>query len=61
MYVTIALNAYTNGRRSRSWLWLVRALAAWPPELLDARFCGAFSRALVGPGIASRMRRVASA
>ncbi|HEY0583797.1 MAG TPA: glycosyltransferase [Chloroflexota bacterium] len=65
MYVTIALNAYTNRRRGRSWLWLARALVAWPAEAFDGRFCGALSRALVGPtflkNIASRMRRVAGA
>src|SRR5205807_6834559 len=49
MYVTIALNAYTNGRRFRSWLWLARALSSWPAEALDARFFGAVARALVGP------------
>jgi glycosyltransferase involved in cell wall biosynthesis len=61
MYVTIALNAYTNGRRGRSWLWLVRALLSWPPEALDTRFFGAAGRALVGPTIATRMKRVAGA
>jgi len=61
MYVTIALNAYTNGRRGRSWVWLARALLSWPPQALDARFFGAAVRALVGPGIASRVRHVARA
>ncbi|HEV7664803.1 MAG TPA: glycosyltransferase family A protein [Chloroflexota bacterium] len=61
MYVTIALNAYTNRRRGRSWVWLARALAAWPPEALDGRFFGALSRAVLGPSLASRMRRVARA
>jgi glycosyltransferase involved in cell wall biosynthesis len=61
MYVTIALNAYTNRRRRRSWLWLARALATWPPQALDARFSGAALRALVGPTFASRMRHVAGA
>jgi glycosyltransferase involved in cell wall biosynthesis len=61
MYVTIALNAYANRRRRRSWVWLARALATWPPQLLDARFSGAVARALVGPILASRMRRVARA
>src|SRR5947209_12509502 len=37
MYVTIALNAYTNGRRARSWIWLARALFSWPPEVFDTR------------------------
>jgi glycosyltransferase involved in cell wall biosynthesis len=61
MYVTIALNAYTNRRRGRSWLWLARALATWPPQALDARFSGAAVRALLGPTFASRMRHVARA
>ena len=61
MYVTIAVNAYTNRRRRRTWLWLARALAMWPPQVLDARFWGAALRALVGPTFASRMRHVASA
>src|SRR5438067_7032355 len=52
MYVTIALNAYANRRRGRSWLWLARALAAWPPQVLDARFSGAAMRALLGPTLA---------
>jgi len=61
MYVTIALNAYTNRRRRRTWLWLARALATWPPQALDARFSGAALRALVGPTFVSRMRHVARA
>jgi glycosyltransferase involved in cell wall biosynthesis len=61
MYVTIALNAFTNRRRGRSWVWLARALVTWPPQVLDARFSGAAARALVGPTFASRMRRVAGA
>jgi glycosyltransferase involved in cell wall biosynthesis len=61
MYVTIALNAYTNRRRGRSWLWLARALATWPPQVADGRFCGALTRALIGSGIASRVRNVAGA
>jgi glycosyltransferase involved in cell wall biosynthesis len=61
MYVTIALNAYSNRRRRRTWLWLARALATWPPQLLDARFSGAAIRALVGPTFATRMRHVAGA
>jgi len=61
MYVTIALNAYTNRRRRRTWLWLARALATWPPQALDARFSGAALRALVGPTFARRMRHVARA
>lgn len=61
MYVTIALNAYGNRRRGRSWVWLARALATWPPQVLDARFSGAALRALVGPTLATRMRHVAGA
>lgn len=61
MYVTIALNAYANGRRSRSWLWLARALATWPPQALDARFSGALTRSLVGPTLLSRIRYAAGA
>jgi hypothetical protein len=61
MYVTIALNAYTNGRPGRSWIWLARALLSWPPQALDTRFSGAAVRALLGPAIASRMRHVAGA
>jgi glycosyltransferase involved in cell wall biosynthesis len=56
MYVTIALNAYTNGRRQRSWVWLVRALAAWPPQAFDPRFLGALARAALGPGLLKRVR-----
>jgi glycosyltransferase involved in cell wall biosynthesis len=61
MYVTIALNAYANRRRGRSWVWLARALAAWPPQVLDVRFSGAALRALIGPTLAGRMRHVAGA
>jgi glycosyltransferase involved in cell wall biosynthesis len=56
MYVTIALNAYGNGRRDRSWLWLTRALANWPPQVLDPRFLGALTRAALGSSTLSRMR-----
>src|SRR5579859_7272727 len=59
MYVTIALNAYTNGRRARSWWWLAQALLSWPPQAFDARFFGAAARALAGPTVASRLRHAA--
>jgi hypothetical protein len=61
MYVTIALNAYSNGKRMRSWIWLARALQTSPGQLLDARFAGAMLRAIVGPHVASRVRRYANA
>jgi glycosyltransferase involved in cell wall biosynthesis len=61
MYVTIALNAYANGRRGRSWPWLLRAIATWPPQAIDARFSGALTRAVLGPAVLSRMRHVAGA
>ena len=61
MYVTIALNAYANGRRGRSWLWLGRALLSWPPQALDPRFSGAAARALLGPGLTNKVRHVAGA
>jgi hypothetical protein len=56
MYVTIALNAYTNGRRLRSWRWLARALATWPRQVMDPRFLGAAGRALLGPTAVHRLR-----
>lgn len=59
MYVTIALNAYANGRRGRSWLWLARAIANWPPQAFDARFFGALTRASLGPNVAGRLRPLA--
>jgi glycosyltransferase involved in cell wall biosynthesis len=58
MYVTIALNAYANGRRGRAWMWLARALVTWPPQILDARFGGAFVRAALGPAMLSRVNRL---
>jgi hypothetical protein len=61
MYVTIALNAYANGHRARSVPWLFRAVATWPPQAFDPRFFGAASRALIGPRLGRRMRRLASA
>ena len=56
MYVTIALNAYANGRRRRTWWWLARAVLTWPPQALDARFGGALVRAALGPSVVHRMR-----
>lgn len=56
MYVTIALNAYANGRRQRGLTWLARALAAWPPQVLDPRFLGAAGRLLLGPDTVRRLR-----
>jgi glycosyltransferase involved in cell wall biosynthesis len=61
MYVTIALNACSNGRRGRSWVWLARAAATWPAQVLDARFCGALTRAAIGPSVARRVRHVVGA
>lgn len=60
MFVTIALNAYANGRRGRAWVWLVRALATWPLQAFDARFFGAVARATVGPTLLSRVRHAAA-
>jgi glycosyltransferase involved in cell wall biosynthesis len=57
MYVTIALNAYANGRRGQSWPWLGRALATWPPQMFDPRFFGAVVRTCVGPDVLSRVAR----
>jgi glycosyltransferase involved in cell wall biosynthesis len=57
MYVTIALNTYANGRRDRSWLWLARALTAWPQQVLDPRFVGAAARVIVGPTLLRKARR----
>ena len=59
MYVTIALNAYGNGRRARSWRWLGRAVAAWPGQVFDARFVGAAARSLLGPTALARARLAA--
>ncbi|HEY2595133.1 MAG TPA: glycosyltransferase family A protein [Chloroflexota bacterium] len=61
MYVSIALNAYANGRRDRARPWLVRALVSWPPQALDPRYCGAVARTLAGPSLVSRMRHVVHA
>ncbi len=56
MYVTIALNAYANGRRGRSWLWLSKALLSWPAQVLDPRFFGALARALFGRGLVTTLK-----
>ena len=56
MFVTIALNAYMNGRRGRSWQWLLRALVNWPPQALDPRFFGALARVALGPEVVGRLR-----
>jgi glycosyltransferase involved in cell wall biosynthesis len=56
MYVTIALNAYGNRRHGRSWLWLSRAVATWPPQLVDTRFWGAFGRAAAGQTVLSAIK-----
>lgn len=61
MYVTIALNAYANGRRERARPWLVKAVESWPLLAFDARFCGAVGRAVAGPTVLSRMRHVVHA
>jgi glycosyltransferase involved in cell wall biosynthesis len=61
MYVTIALNAYANRHRGRSWPWLGRALATWPPQVFDARFLGAATRVVLGPRLARRMRHAGHA
>jgi glycosyltransferase involved in cell wall biosynthesis len=56
MYVTIALNAYLNGRRRQSWQWLGRALVSWPPQLLDSRVWGAATRFSLGPAALARLK-----
>ncbi len=61
MYVTIALNAYANGRRRQAWPWLARAIASWPPQAVDPRFLGALTRVLIGSQIVGRVGRVAHA
>ncbi len=55
MYVTIALNAYANGRRDQSWRWLGRALAACPAQVFDTRFSGALLRACAGPDVLTKL------
>ncbi len=56
MYVTIALKAYASGLRARSLGWLARAVHVWPPQARDTRFLGALARALLGRGLATRLR-----
>jgi glycosyltransferase involved in cell wall biosynthesis len=59
MYVTIALNAYANGRRQRAWWWLARAVATWPPQVIDPRFGGAAGRAVLGRAAVRRLKPLA--
>lgn len=61
MYVTIALNAYANGRRARAWRWIARALATWPAQLTDARFIGAVTRSLLGPTLLRGVKHASGA
>jgi glycosyltransferase involved in cell wall biosynthesis len=61
MYVSIALNAYGNGRRDRSWMWLARAMCSWPLQALDPRFFGATARAVFGPRVATTVKDVVRA
>ncbi len=56
MYVTLALHAYRHRRRGRSALWLARAFAAWPAQLVDSRFLGAVARAVVGPTLVGSLK-----
>ncbi len=56
MYVTIALNAYGNGRRGRSLYWLGRAVREWSPQVRERRFLGALARAAIGQGTIRRLR-----
>jgi hypothetical protein len=60
MYVTIALNAYANGRRLTSVRWLARAAMTWPPQLLDSRFIGAVGRVVLPPTAVRRMKTMAA-
>jgi len=59
MYVTIALNAYANGRRGRCWRWLAQALLAWPPLVGDQRLWGGLVRAAIGPRPLRAVRHLA--
>lgn len=56
VYIAIALNAYANGRRVRSWRWLANSLLVWPPQALDPHFWGALARTLLGPNGVHRVR-----
>jgi cellulose synthase/poly-beta-1,6-N-acetylglucosamine synthase-like glycosyltransferase len=60
MCVTIALNAYANGRRKRTWHWLARAATTWPPQVVDPRFVGATARAVLGPAAVRRLKPIAA-
>jgi glycosyltransferase involved in cell wall biosynthesis len=57
MYVTIALYAYRHRRRTRSALWLARAVRSSPQQLADPRFLGALGRAVLGPNLIGALRR----
>jgi hypothetical protein len=57
MYVTLALHAYRHRDRGRGAGWLVRALAAWPAQLLDPRFLGATARTMLGPAVVGALKR----
>ncbi|MBV9172847.1 MAG: glycosyltransferase family 2 protein [Chloroflexi bacterium] len=59
MYVTIALNAYGNGRRVRSLAWLTRAIATWPALLGDARVWGGVARLSLGRQRVRALRQIA--
>lgn len=61
MYVTIALNAYANGRRCRGLAWLARAAGTWPPVASDGRFLGALVRLGLGPRMVSAVRALGPA
>lgn len=59
MFVTIALNAYGNNRRRRSWQWLLRALLAWPLLVCDPRVWGCMARMSLGRERLRALRRLA--
>lgn len=48
MYVTVALNAYGNGRHGRSLRWLARAIATRPTLIADPRVWGSLVRSSLG-------------